>query len=119
VNGPPVSVTLRDHFTLQGEYLTLLERGKKHTTIRWRPGALDFPAAAVLPLYVAGEPAGRVRVRRFTHLRWEDVGHPEAWRDGFPDARSMRAALEGFYPGLKPDCWVTIYGIRLLDGEGS
>lgn len=117
MSGFPAAAAIRDHFTLDGQYIAALRTGRKSTTIRWRQGALDLPRSDVLPLYVAGEPAGQVRIRSVAFRRWEHVGNAEAWRDGFPDARSMRAALETIYPELARDDWVTIYAIELLGRE--
>ena len=104
------AVRWRDHFTFRPEYLGWLREGRKSTTIRCQPGALELPAAVVLP--VTG--GGSVRIRSLAIRRYEDLGEDDARRDGFASLAEMGEALTGFYPAMALDDWVTVYEIGLL-----
>lgn len=117
-----VQVHLRREFALYATYVQWLACGRKTTTIRFRPGTVELPSATLLPLYPTGDfgprrgllPQGLVRVRAVDYLRFGELGHEHATRDGFNGITQMTEALTTIYPGLDGSRWVSVYSIELL-----
>ncbi len=105
------------------DYLELVRRGQKTTTIRYRSGKIDYPVNKVLPLLQTPDYAstsgsdevGTVTIEKLTIKRYEALNVEDAHRDGFGTLRELRNALNTIYGVIGSDEYVSIYTIS-IDG---
>jgi hypothetical protein len=119
---PYADIEVRTRFGLLPEYLEWLRVGRKSTTVRYRPGALDLPSAWVLPLEThsaAGVPSRdethSVRIVSVTLKYFRDLSDEDAANDGFTSLADLKQALSHLYgteliPNTAP---VSVYRIVL------
>jgi carbamoyltransferase len=115
-------VLVRHQFALYARYLDWLREGRKGTTIRFRPGGVEIPKRAVMPLYETPDyggnqqthPTATVRVGSVRYQRLEELNEDDARQDGFDSLSAMQHDLRQIYPGLRPRDWITIYKITLV-----
>jgi hypothetical protein len=119
---PYHDICVRRWFGLLPLYLEWLKSGRKQTTIRYRPGALDLPGDWTLP--IAARPESDVhkistpslagiqslQLKEYRHLSYADASS-----DGFTTVRELKAALESIYGHIPERAVVSIYTICLKD----
>jgi carbamoyltransferase len=118
-------VFVRSELPLFGPYLQWLREGRKVTTIRYRPGAVELPKMHELPLYETEDygvgdrsrPTAMVRIKSLRYQIFGELTEEDALRDGFESLGHMRTDLGKIYPKLHDSEWVTIYDIGLLDED--
>jgi carbamoyltransferase len=117
-------VFVRTTLPLYDKYLEWLRAGRKETTIRFRPGAIEIPFSSVLPLFKTPDynapedkttPTEYVQVSAIQYRRFGDLTANDAVRDGFEDLDHMRRDLTTIYPSLTDTDWVTVYEISLVN----
>jgi hypothetical protein len=115
---PYVDVVVRSELGLRSEYFDWMLQGRKTTTIRCRPGAIDLPDAWRLPVHRtlgarrSGKPDGRVVIGKLELCRYSQLDEVDGQRDGFRGARELMGALEDIYGRIADHTIMTIYHIE-------
>jgi ASC-1-like (ASCH) protein len=120
-------VFVRHDFPLYGPYLEWLRAGRKVTTIRYRRRGVEVPRDAVLPLFETADygvgarerPAAQVRVKSIRYQRFGELSRDDAVNDGFESLDHMLDDFCKIYPKLREEDWVTVYGIALVERDGT
>jgi carbamoyltransferase len=118
-----LAVFVRSELPLYKDFLDRLRRGKKHSTIRYRKGAVELPSFNRLPLYETpdygvGDRTKPTAVVEISDIRYQIFGElteRDAVTDGFSSLQEMRHELTEIYKDLQDDEWVTIYSIELKE----
>lgn len=123
----------RPAFRLVSEYVKWLLEGKKCTTIRYRPNAIDVPAALELPLIESSNrdnshtqhhsasyrQVAAVGITGIVIKPFATLDDHDARRDGFSTKDELKEALQRLYsPVYGPvdgDQYVSIYRIALIE----
>ena len=108
---------------LYSEYIQLLREGKKSTTIRYRPDAIEYPMTVKLPLLNTGSngrkfqayPVGEVWIEKLAVKRFGMLDEHDARRDGFNCKKDLCVALQSIYGCISDNELVSIYHIELTD----
>jgi carbamoyltransferase len=123
---PNLALFGRTHFGLLKEYLEWLRQGKKTTTIRWRPGAIDTPMAWELPIRTISTLGSKTvegellcEIKSFTLKRYVQLDDRDAKRDGFSNLSCLKQALENLYGRIPQTAVITIYDIALTNGNSD
>jgi|GEM_PF-2327413 len=121
----------RHKLRLVTEYVEWLLGGTKSTTVRYRPNAIDVPAALELPLIesVHGDnnnadsnaddhQVGTVRITRIIIKPFGMLDDQDAHQDGFSTEHELKEALQWLYAPtyghISDDQYVSIYTIHLV-----
>jgi len=119
---PGIDVAPRAEFGLYFEYWDWITTGRKVTTVRYRPNAIDIPLYTRLPVVLSrtgrraaqGTPAvGEVTVTSMQIKHFGCLTQEDAKRDGFPYSNELKVALQRFYGPIEDDDLVTVYHISL------
>ena len=92
-----------------------VNNGRKRTTIRYRPGGVDLPAAWLLPIYgTVGsvrdvKPAVLARIIKIEVCRYGELNDADARSDGFESLPQLQAVLTDIYGPLGHSAVVSIY----------
>ena len=91
------------------EYMTLVQEGRKTTTIR--KGRRDIALGPAK--FVSKEDAVNIDIVSVTYRLFAELSDDDAGADGFEDSHELRQALRSFYPEIQADDPCTIIGFQL------
>jgi hypothetical protein len=107
--------------SLSREFLGWMEANRKKTTIRYKKGAVEYPLAETLPMYmtsryeavnVESTPClGVANIATVTYKAFGDLNETDSQRDGFYTLTHLRSALSEIYGTIGDEEIVTIYDI--------
>jgi len=113
---PDMELAPRCHFRLLSLYVEWMKVGRKHTTIRMKHGAIDYPSGRCLPLVSverldiqSGPNVGQLLVGRVLIKPFSMLTDLDAARDGFSSHEELVGALSDIYGLWMPHEPVTIY----------
>lgn len=116
------NIKKRNKFDLLEEYVSWLFNGQKHTTIRFRNDAIDFPEKCVLPLYESTlnkltpeRFLGYVVIEEIQIKLFSQINSFDAKKDGFNNLAEAKSALTSIYKELSDSEYVSIYSIKIKD----
>ena len=120
---PDLRIHERQLLSLSRAFLGWVERGQKDTTIRFKRGAIEYPASTTLPMFRTEqyEPVeqgktprvGTARIGQVAYKAFGDLDEADAKRDGFRSLTELLVTLKEIYGVIADDEMVTIYGISL------
>ena len=97
--------------TFKKEYVDMILRGLKTTTIRL---GIIIPKSNKLLIYSQGRAVGEIFVESVRYSKVRDLTDRDAQLDGFKNKNELIKKLEEHYPGISGNDWVTIIKFRLL-----
>jgi hypothetical protein len=109
-------IASRTRLGLRGEYFEWFRTGKKRTTIRYKPGAVDVPATWQVTLEATGReevPRLLVGIDLFVIKRYAALSQEDAVEDGFEELSHLQKALNSIYGPIPQTGLVSIYRISL------
>ena len=112
----------RARFLLFDKYVQWVKEGKKHTTIRYRRGSIDYPADISLPMLATDDfgqqyikMVGRAIIQRVEVKKFGQLTQDNAYGDGFSSLNELKNILQKIYGKIEEEEFVTIYSFRLVD----
>ncbi len=99
------------HIMLKGSFADRLLEGAKTTTIRL---GVVKPRYKEVIVHGHGRPLAKAEVTSVEVKRVSDLTEEDAKRDGFSSLHELLDALRGVYGELRPDDYVTIIGLRVI-----
>jgi len=121
---PNVKIAPRLKFGLLVDYWDWILTGKKTTTVRYRPGAIDLPLDSRLPVILSETgktpspdlpPVGDVEILSIDIKQYGQLTNEDAVRDGFLNVRELKLNLEKFYGPIDVSEWISIYHIKPIN----
>lgn len=99
------------HVMIKGEYIDLILRGLKTSTIRL--GKVK-PKYDEVILHGGGRPIAKVRIKRVVRKKVKELTDADAIKDGFKCLEELLAALRKTYGDVRADDYVTIIEFEVL-----
>jgi hypothetical protein len=97
-------------------YFEGLKSGRKCYTIRL--GKRDLRSGEIRKAVCRGEEfALFIKAVEFKHVG--QLTDLDARKDGFESVQDLISVLENYYPGLRPDDWLTIINFQLVEKMGN
>ena len=112
----------RDRFLLQSEFFRWVLEGRKCTTVRYRTGAVEYPLARHMPVFVTDDfsrtPRGNqeavFRIDGYQIKKFGDLTDSDAKRDGFRNISELQRVLTEIYGNILPNEPVIIYSVDII-----
>lgn len=113
---------IRHLFMLNDEYFSWLIEGRKTTTIRFQRDGVDVPGRCCVPIYrTFGVHPGSIAlygglaiIHGVRVLKYSELTHDDALRDGFESLEDLRLALRVIYGEVDSSAFVTVYSIQVV-----
>jgi len=95
------------------EYVEMIKRGKKVTTIR--RGIKRYPVGRLIELTVDNKPFAKAKVEKVVVKRVRELGYEDARLDGFESVDELMLALKKIYGNVREDEFVTVVHFTVVD----
>jgi hypothetical protein len=120
---PSLRTVERRRFVMTAPLAKMVVDERKCTTIRYNPQAVEYPAQAILPLFVISHGRDHDDVVCWGALRILSVGYKpvaqldddDARKDGFATKQELLDTLQQFYGKMTPTDLICIYTFELGD----
>lgn len=99
------------HLMVKGEYVDLILKGVKKTTIRL---GVVTPKYKEIIVHGGGRPVAVVRIVNVKHKRIKELTEEDAKKDGFSSVKTLIKELKKSYGNIKPDDIVTIIEFNVV-----
>jgi hypothetical protein len=99
------------HVMIKGEYVDLVLRGVKRTTIRL--GRVK-PKYSEVILHGGGRPVAKVKIKKVTYKKVKELTDADAIKDGFKSLTELLRALKETYGNVRDDDYVTIIEFEVV-----
>jgi len=99
------------HLMVKGEYVDLILKGIKKTTIRL---GMVTPKYKEIIVHGGGRPVAVVKIVNIRHKRIRELTEEDAKKDGFPSVKILLKELRKSYGDIKPDDIVTIIEFNVI-----
>ncbi len=113
----------RERFLLRALYIDWVKDGRKRTTIRFKPGAVEYPVDRKLPLFASNrfekfregvnKQVGIIAVSEACYKPFYCLDERDAVDDGFRNIDELRRTLSEIYPTISPSDIVSIFKIEV------
>lgn len=118
---PELDAVERHRFVMVAELADLIFCSKKSSTIRYSKGAVEYPSAQELPLYVVGDhrqkadPAciGALRIGAVRYKTLAELSEHDAHKDGFASKAELVEALHTFYGNISSTDVLSVFEFTL------
>lgn len=99
------------HLMVKGEYVDLILKGVKKTTIRL---GVVTPKYKEIIVHGGGRPVAVIRIVNVKHKRIKELTEEDAKKDGFSSVKTLIKELKKSYGNIKPDDIVTIIEFNVV-----
>lgn len=118
---PELDAVERHRFVMVAELADLIFSSKKSSTIRYSKGAVEYPSAQELPLYVVGDyrqkadPTciGALCIGAVRYKTLDELSEHDAHKDGFASKAELVEALHTFYGDISSTDVLSVFEFTL------
>lgn len=118
---PDLAAVERHRIVMVADLAELIFSSKKSSTIRYSKGAVEYPSAPELPLFVVGDHRekapptciGALHIGAVHYKTLAELNENDAHKDGFATKADLVEALQTFYGGIQSDDVLSVFEFTL------
>ncbi len=118
---PELDAVERHRFVMVAELAGLIFSSKKSSTIRYSRGAVEYPSAQELPLYIVGDHRektdptciGALHIGAVRYKTLAELSEHDAHKDGFASKAELVEALHAFYGDIRSNDVLSVFEFTL------
>lgn len=124
---PDLNAVERHRFVMVAGLAELIFAFRKSSTIRFSKGAVEYPSAQELPLFVVDDHRGQtgptciagLQIEAVSYKTFAELNETDAHKDGFASRDDLVAALRTFYGDIQPDDVLSVFEFTLSEERKS
>ncbi|TXR50499.1 ASCH domain-containing protein [Phyllobacterium endophyticum] len=118
---PDLDAVERRRFVMVADLAELIFSSRKSSTIRFSKGAVEYPSAQELPLFVVGDHRekapptciGAVHIGAVRYKTLAELNETDAHKDGFASKADLVDALKRFYGDIQSNDVLSVFEFTL------
>lgn len=118
---PDLDAVERHRFVMVADLAELIFSAKKSSTIRFSKGAVEYPSAQELPLFVVGDHRekaaptciGALHIGAVCYKTLAELNETDAHKDGFASKADLVDALKRFYGDIQSSDVLSVFEFTL------
>ena len=120
---PNLNAVERHRFVMVADLAELVFTSRKSSTIRYSKGAVEYPSAQELPLFVVADHREKtnptciaaLEIRAIRYKTLAELSETDAHNDGFASKADLITALKKFYGDIQSDAMLSVFEFALRD----
>lgn len=118
---PDLDAVERHRFVMVADLADLIFSSRKSSTIRYSKGAVEYPSAPELPLYIVGDHRqtdaptciGALYIGAVHYKTLAELNERDAHKDGFASKAELIRALKTFYGDIQSNDVLSVFEFTL------